>query len=76
MATLRIDSNNNVSTEVTIRESDVYSESVFVKFEKICDGVESHGCNEMFLTPMQLDHLGRFLLRHAEEIRGLQKSRK
>jgi len=75
MATLRLDSNEAMITEVSVNESDAYTRYVYVKFTRdiIPEGIR--GCNEMFLTPGQLDLLGRFLVRQAEEIRVAQLHR-
>ena len=76
MSTLRIDSNECFSTEVTIRESDPYTKSVYVKFDRYYIPEEIRGCNEMFVTPSELERLARFMLRQADEIRTEQAVRK
>jgi hypothetical protein len=75
MATLRIDSNETFQTEVTVRESDKYTQMVYVKFDRNYLLEEIRGCDEMFLTPAQLDQLGRFLVRQADAIRIAQRHR-
>jgi len=75
MATFRIDSNESFTTEVTIRESDMHTKDAYVKFTRYYIPEEIRGCNEMFLTPTQLDLLGRFLIRQADEIRLEQANR-
>ncbi len=75
MTSFRIDSNDTFSTEVTVRESDKYTETVYVKFERHYIPEEIRGVNEMFFTPNQLELLGRFLCRQADEIRRLQNGR-
>ena len=76
MTSLRIDSNESFSTEVTVRESDKYSQAAYVKFERHYIPEEVRGVNEMFMTPNELETLGRFLCRQADEIRRQQNERK
>jgi hypothetical protein len=75
MAQLRINSNEAFTIDATVRESDEYTQAVYVRFDRhyIPEGV--HGCNEFFLTPTQLEQLGRFLVRQADEIRTAQQYR-
>lgn len=75
MSQLRIDANDMFTIDITVRESDEYSKNVFVKFERnfYCSGNE---CDEMFLTVDQLESLGRFLCRQADDIRCTQANRK
>ena len=75
MATLRIDSNETYKTEVTVRESDVHSENVYVNIQKFVIGHDVKDCGEMFLTPEQLELLGRFFIRQADEIKSKQVHR-
>lgn len=75
MSILRIDGNDTFSTEVTVRESDKYTQAVYVKFERHYVPEEVRGVNEMFLTPNQLENLGHFMIRQAREIRLEQESR-
>jgi len=75
MSTLRIDSNESFATEVTIRESDAHTKDAYVKFTRYYIPEEIRGCSEMFLTPTQLDLLGRFLIKQADEIRTAQHNR-
>lgn len=76
MATLRIDSNESFETKVIVRESDEYSEQVYLRLERHYIPEEIRGVNEMFLSPTQLEFLGRFLVRQADEIRTAQAQRK
>jgi len=75
MSQLQININPVVTLDVTVRESDKYTNSAYVKFEHHMSSVEIQGCNEMFLTPEQLDQLGRFLMHQADEIRSAQFNR-
>jgi len=72
MPQLQIDVNPMFTLDITVRESDQYTESVFVKFERNMDPGRIQGCNEMFITPDQLDQLGRFFIRQAKEITSEQ----
>lgn len=75
MAKLIIESNNSFNTEITVRESDEYTEAVFLKFERNYIPEKRSGVNEMFMTPDELDRIGRFFLRQADEISKLQAHR-
>ncbi len=72
MTTYRLDSNDTFSTEVTVRESDKYTKAAYVKFERHYIPEEIRGVNEMFMSTDELENLGRFLCRQADEIRRLQ----
>ena len=76
MTSFRIDSNDTYSTEVLVRESDKYTQSVYVKFERNYIPEEVRGVNEIFMTTDELENLGRFLCNQAAEIRRLQNSRR
>jgi hypothetical protein len=73
MAKLSIDVNSTFQVDVTVRESDKYSGLVYVKMERFYRPESIHGCNELFLTPSQLENLGNFLVRQAREIRTEQE---
>lgn len=75
MAQLRINANNTFTIDATVHESDEYTEAVYIRFDRhyIPEGIS--GCNEFFLTPVQLEQLGRFLVRQADEIRTAQQYR-
>lgn len=75
MASLKIDVDSTFYVDVTVRESDKYSKLAFVKFEKNFSADRIHSCDEMFLNPLQLELLGRFLVRQADEIRTAQAVR-
>lgn len=74
MAKLVIDSNPTFTTDVEVRESDKYTESVFVSLKRNF-GNHEIATGELFLTASQLDQVGRFFLRQAEEIRLAQQNR-
>ena len=76
MATLKLDIDSTFDVDVTVRESDKYSQLAFVKFEKNFHPEGIHACNELFLTPTQLDLLGRFFIRQADEMQSIQSLRK
>jgi hypothetical protein len=73
MTTLQINNNPTFTSTVTVRESDKYTKDAYLKFERhdIPEGIR--GCNEMFLTPDQLEALGNFLVGQAKEIRNQQE---
>ena len=73
MAKLILHANNTFTIDVSVSDSNVYSESVQVKFENNFGFDKVHGTNELFLTPTQLELLGRFLVRQADELRTAQE---
>jgi len=75
MALLKLETGSTFDIDVTVRESDEYSKSVFVKFERNYRPDSIHSCNDMFLSPVQLELLGKFLVRQADEIRTAQAVR-
>jgi len=76
MATLKINVDSTFDVDVTVRESDKYSQLAFVKFEKNFRPEHIHACNELFLTPTQLELLGRFFIRQADAMQTAQSIRK
>jgi len=76
MATLELNRNPNSTLNVSVRESDIYSETVYVKFEHIISPENIRDVNLMFITPTELELLGKFLIRQADEIRTAQAVRK
>jgi hypothetical protein len=76
MAQLRINANDTFTIDVTVCESDEYTESAYIRIDRHMVSEEIRGCNEMFLTTTQLDQLGRFLIRQVDEIRTAQEYRK
>lgn len=75
MATLHLHTGPDFTLDVSVRESDTYTEDVFVKFEHYISPENIRGVNEMFMTPLQLELLGKFLIRQADEIRTDQAVR-
>ena len=75
MTIYRIDSNDTFSTEVNVRESDQYTRAAYVKFERHYIPEEIRACNEMFMSPEELEKLGRFLVAQADAIRTAQAVR-
>lgn len=73
MAKLSIDVNSTFQVDVTVRESDKYSGLIYVKMERFYRPESIHGCDELFLTPSQLENLGNFLIRQAREIKAEQE---
>ncbi len=72
MTTLQINDNPTFISTVTVRESDKYTKDVYVKFERHDVPEEIRGCNEMFISPDELETLGNFLVIKAQEIRNQQ----
>jgi hypothetical protein len=58
-----------------VRESDKYSGAVYMTTKHYVNKDTVRGVHEMFMTPVQLELFGRFLVRQAEEIRQAQKFR-
>lgn len=75
MSTLQLYTSKQAAVNAEVRESDKYSESIFVKFTRTQSPDDNSGCSEMFLTPSQLENLGRFLVKQADEIRTAQQIR-
>ena len=75
MAVYRIEQAGSLVTDVTVRESDEYSSQVYLRFDRHVVPENIRGTNEMFMTPVQLEQLGRFLVRQADEIRTSQAHR-
>jgi len=76
MSTLRIESNETTSVDVSVRESDKYTQSVLMKLSRNSGIDKVDGVNEIFMTPTELGQLGRFLTRQADEIETAQAVRK
>lgn len=75
MALLKIEGNEMFDVDVTTRESDEYTKKMFLKFELNYNPDKIRAAHEMFLTPAQMDLLGRFLIREAAEVRTAQGNR-
>lgn len=75
MSILNLDTNPGNTIAVTVRESDTYTETAYVSFERQSFQNSTRGCDEMFLTPTQLETMGRFFIRQADEIRTAQSIR-
>lgn len=56
------------TNDISVKLSDQYSKSVYLKFQKNFNTGSIHGCDEMFLTVDQLRELGEFFLNRADEI--------
>lgn len=76
MATQIIHASDMFTVDVTVRESEPYSEQVYMKLELNYGPEKVHGTHEVFLTATQLELLGRFLVRQADDIRTEQAIRK
>jgi hypothetical protein len=76
MSKFQLRPNTNFALDVSVRESDAYSESVYLRFEHCISPENISGMSEVFMTPLQLEMLGKFLIRRADEIRTEQAVRK
>jgi hypothetical protein len=76
MATLHIETGEKASIDISVRESDKYTQSVLMKLSRNSGVDKVGGVNEIFMTPTELDQLGRFLIRQADEINTAQAVRK
>ena len=77
MSTLELKVNELCEVDVTVRESDPYTEMVYVNIDRrYYTSKKIDGCSEMFMSATQLEQLGRFLIRKAEEISTAQEIRR
>jgi len=76
MNTLDIVINETFVLNTIVRESDKYTESVLVKMRKQFPSGTALAPDEIYITVEQLEQLGSFMLRRAEEIKEEQKIRK
>lgn len=75
MATLQIEANNSFSIDVSARESDEYTRSVYLKFQLNYGPENVTGTHEMFMSTDELRTLGHFLVNEAKMIEMDQKFR-
>lgn len=75
MNKLTIHCNDAFSIDITVRESDKYTEAVYLKLERHYIPEDIHGTNELFLTTEQLEKLGDFFIEKSMEIKEIQKER-
>lgn len=73
MAKLSLDTNPLFSTNITVEGIDADVDSVYVRFQHAYLSGKEKRCDEMFLTPIQLELVGRFLVRQAIELQQKQK---
>jgi hypothetical protein len=76
MSKLVIESNNMFRTEVIARQSDEHSGLAYLHLERIYTDKMSGESYDIFMTPTQLETLGRFFIRQADEISAEQLVRK
>lgn len=74
MATQTLRLNETLTLDVTVGTPNRFSDEVHIKMEHNFGHGNVQGTNEAFLSPSQLDLLGRFLIRQAEDIRLEQES--
>lgn len=63
------------TTTVSVRESDRFTQSAYIKFIRGYDESDTTGCSEMLLTVDQLENLADVLKSEASRIRQLQDVR-
>ncbi len=73
MTNHRINSNDNYITEVSVAETDKYTNSVYLKFQRHYVPEEVRGVNEMFLTIDEFEQLAKFFQNEANNIRTKYK---
>jgi hypothetical protein len=76
MTTYRIDNNDSYVTEVSVGESDKYTQLAYLKFARDNLVEEIRGVNEMFVTTQELRSFGQFLVDQADSIEIEQATRK
>lgn len=76
MNTFRITSNESFFTDVEVRLSDEYSGDAYITITRNDLGIGSVEVDKMFISPNQLDLLGRFLSRQAEDLIAAKKNKK
>ena len=76
MTTYRIDNNDSYVTEVSVGESDKYTQLAYLKFARDNLVEEIRGVNEMFITTAELRSFGEFLVEQADSIEAEQGTRK
>lgn len=74
MSTLQLKTPDKTFIDAQVSESDQFSKNVCVKFARTSDNDVYNLC-ELYLTPSQLNQLGRFLLKQADEISTAQSVR-
>lgn len=74
-ATMIIKANNTFTVDITVSDGNQYDDSVQLKFARNFGAGKVHGTDELFLTPIQMELLGKFLIRQADEIRTAQSFR-
>lgn len=72
MAVYRIEQAGSLVTDISVRESDTYSGMVYINIERHIVPENVRGTNEVYMTTVQLEQLGRFLMKQADEIRTAQ----
>lgn len=74
MAKLSLDTNPLFSTDITVEGIHSDANSVYLRFQNAYVSGKQKRCDEMFLTPIQLELIGRFLVRQALELQQKQKT--
>lgn len=71
-ATMIINPNAMSTIDVTVGDANKYDNAVQIKIARNFGNGRIHGTDELFLTPIQMELLGRFLVRQADELRSAQ----
>jgi len=73
MPKLVLRSNTTFTTEVSVRKSDAYSDSIYVRIDTITEPGGDIHTKELFLTPDELSALGKFFQKEADAVRSRKK---
>ena len=76
MTTLTLNTNPSFSIDVSVRESDHYTEMVLLKIDRHFDDNRISSRSEMYMTTGEIKELGNFLITQAEHVESIQYSRK
>lgn len=69
MSKLELNVNEMFALTAEARKSDDYSDNVFIKLTRNYKNGTVMPCGDMFLTPTQLELLGKYFIRQADEVR-------
>lgn len=74
MAKLELKVNDTHCLGVEVKKSDEYTGDVFVKFTRDYFNGTSLQCSDMFMSPVQLELLGKYLIRKSQELSNQHKN--
>lgn len=75
MTTHTINNNETFSIDIAVRESDKYTQSVYMRVDMNYHTEGFRGTHEVFMTTEEMRQLGYFLVNEAKMIEAEQKSR-